>query len=533
MKASSPLPASFVIRGALVVDGSGRPEFPADVVVEEGTLRLAEPGTIADREVVNAADRIVAPGFIDVHSHADLAMFQDVELTHIHGSRLLQGVTTEVTGNCGFSPFPSPEERAAEATAFLAFVFGAAATTFPGFEEYAAAVETQGMACNVAPLVGHGTLRIAALGYEDREPTAAELARMQEALRAALAAGAFGLATGLCYTPATYAAPGEVRALVNLVAKAGAVYATHVRNETDGVGPALDEALAVAAETQVRLQVSHLKAAGHRNWGRATELLAQLDAARARGVDVTADVYPYTAGSTMLHSLLPPWLIDAGIDGMLARLADPGVRERVDRELQDGIAGWQNLGAAAGWDNVTIASASRHPEWEGRSITELGDASDRHPADTISRVLLSEGGRVVCIIEAMEAEDVRQFLGWDHTLIGSDGIPLPGTPHPRLTGTFPRVLGRCRDVFGSLAETVHRMTGAPARRFEIPRRGTIESGKVADLVVFDPDAVTDRGTYSQPWTAPAGIDHVFVGGRPAVWEGDLVDTTHGAVLRRR
>lgn len=528
----SVLPATFVLRGGNVVDGTGRSGYAADVVVDDGVIRLADPGAGVGAVIVDVDGLVVAPGFIDVHSHADLEMFLGPHASDVHECRLLQGVTTEVTGNCGFSPFPFPPHRSEEANAFLSFVFGGAARSFANLAAYAEAVSSVSMACNVAPLVGHGTLRAATLGYEDRPATEAELGQMERALQTALEQGAFGLASGLCYTPATFAVVAEVQALAARAARSGAIYATHVRNETDGVRDAVDEALAVAVATGVALHISHLKVAGRRNWGSAAELLARLDRARDRGIDVTADVYPYTAASTMLHSLLPPWLIDEGIDTMLGRLADPGVRARVAAELASGISGWQNLGHAAGWDRVTVASSPRHPEREGRSIVELADVSDLGPVDTIARILLAEGGQVVAVIEAMNEDDVRRFLGWDHTLVGSDGIPLPGKPHPRLTGTFPRVLGPYRDVYGGFEEAVHRMTGASAARFGIPRRGTIGDGQVADLVVVDPHRVRDTGTFANPWQRPTGVEHVFLAGRAAVWHGEVVDSSRGAVLRR-
>jgi N-acyl-D-amino-acid deacylase len=526
------LPARFVLRGGTVVDGTGRAGYPADVVVDDGIIQLADPGAGTGAAVVDVDGLVVTPGFIDAHSHADLEMFLGPEAVDVHECRLLQGVTTEVNGNCGFSPFPFPPERSEEAHKFLAFVFSTAARPFTTLAEYTEAVSSESLACNVAPLVGHGTLRAAALGYEDRPATEVEMGHMEAALQTALDQGAFGLASGLCYTPATFAGPEEVQTLAARAARAGAIYSTHVRNETDGVWDAVDEALAVAEATGVALHISHLKVAGRRNWGSAAELLARLDGARSRGIDVTADAYPYTAGSTMLHSLLPPWLINEGIDRMLDRLADPGVRARVAAELKSGIPGWQNLGQAAGWDHVTVASSPRHPEREGRSIVELADASDRGPVDTISRVLLAERGQVLAIMEAMNDDDVRQFLGWEHTVVGSDGIPLPGKPHPRLTGTFPRVLARYRDVYGSLEEAVHRMTGATASRFKIPRRGIIGDGRVADLVVIDPDRVRDTGTYDDPWQRPAGIEYVMLAGNAVVWHGEMLDSSCGAVLRR-
>jgi N-acyl-D-aspartate/D-glutamate deacylase len=531
MTLEPPLPDAFVVTGGLVIDGTGREPEHLDVVVDRGRLELRPPGGSTALPRLDVDGLAVSPGFIDVHSHADLEAMTPSGPDPLHPSRLRQGVTTEVTGNCGFSPFPVPDGATRECTKFLGFLFGSAATAFPDLGSYATEIETHGLASNIAPLVGHGTLRAAAIGMSDRAPTSAELESMSGALDLALSQGAFGLSTGLCYTPATFAASAEIEALAHVVARAGATYATHVRNETDGVREALAEALAVSRATGVRLHISHLKAGGRRNWGGGPELLTILAQARERGIDVTADAYPYTAGSTMLHSLLPPWLIDDGTDTLLIRLADPTVRQRVDSELESGVPGWQNLGSAAGWDRVTIASSPKHPQREGKSIDRLRDADDRGPADTIARLLLDEGGSVVAIIEAMDESDMREIVAWPHTLVGSDGIPLPGKPHPRLTGTFPRVLDQHRTA--SLSETVHKMTGYSARRFQIPQRGVIRDGHVADIVVFDPDTITDLGTYADPWQAPRGIPYVFIAGRAAVWEGEVVDASAGAVLRRR
>ncbi len=529
---SNVLPDTFVIRGASVVDGTGRPAFAADVTVKDGRLGVSEPGSVNGLHVLNADGLAVTPGFIDVHSHADLQAVLWSDDTDVHASRLLQGVTTEVVGNCGFSPFPVPASFAEEASTFLGIVLGAGAPTFEEFGQYADSVESAGPACNVAPLVGHGTLRVGTLGYEARAATADELDSMRLRLRVAMADGAFGLSSGLCYTPATFAGPSETRALAGLLAETGGIYATHVRNETDLIVESLTEAIDAVAGTGVPLNISHIKVAGRRNWGRSDEVLDLFEAARSRGVDLTADAYPYGAASTMLHSLLPPWLAEGGIPALLGRLTDGGVRARAALDLERGVAGWQNLGSAAGWDRVVVASAPGGPDVEGASIAGLALADDATPVDTIARLLTASGGEVVVVIDAMDDADVRRFLGWQHTLVGSDGIPRPGKPHPRLTGTFPRAVGRYRQAFGSFEEAVHRMTGKSAQRFSIPDRGRITDGAVADVVLVEPDAVIDTGTYQEPWSAPEGIRYVLMAGRPVVADREIVDGRSGRVLRR-
>jgi N-acyl-D-amino-acid deacylase len=524
------LPNEFVIRGGKVVDGTGAAAFAADIVVENGQVRLIKAGDASGLPAVDVNGLVVSPGFIDTHSHADLEPFLGDEL--VHASRITQGVTTEVVGNCGFSPFPVPTDHDKMVAQFLAVVFGPSAATFPDLDSYSTRISEVGLASNVATLVGHGTLRAGSLGYDNRKASDGEIDNMRTALERAMEAGAFGMSTGLCYTPATYAPLEEVQALAEVVAAAGGIYATHIRNETDLTEESIEEALFVSRTTGVPVHIAHLKVAGESNWRRSAELLALLDAARDRGIDVTADVYPYTAASTTLHSLLPPWTAEEGIERLYANLSDPAWRARVAGDLDHGVPGWQNLGTAAGWHNITIATSAGQPDWEGVSITDLADKTDRHPIDTIARVLDTNRGKVVVVIEAMDDSDVGNFLAWPHSVVGSDGIPLPGKPHPRLTGTFPRVLGRYRERLGSLEEAVRRMTGGSAALFQIPRRGVIADGMAADLVVFDEDVVMDRGTYSDPWQRPAGIHHVFLGGRLAVWESELVDGTAGSVLRR-
>lgn len=525
-----PFPDAFVIRDGLVVDGSGTDPDRFDVVVDHGMLQIQPPGSVSGLPIFDADGLAVTPGFIDAHSHADLEPFVSRHDPALHASRLVQGVTTEITGNCGFSPFPVLDFDSGETAAFLGILFGDSTVTFGDLDSYSTAIESEGLASNIAPLVGHGTLRAMSMGMDDRPPSRHESETMRRALTTALDDGAFGLSTGLCYSPATFASAAEIEALAAVAARADAIYATHVRNETDGIRAAIREAFEAGERTGVRLHVSHLKAAGRANWGQAGSLLAEFDQARTTGTDVTADVYPYTAGSTMLHSLLPPWLTDEGLDTMLTRLADPGVRSRVAGELTHGVAGWQNLGSAAGWERVTIASSPTHRHREGSSVAGLRDSGDANIADTIARLLLDERGRVVAIIHVMQDEDVRALLAWPQSLVGSDGIPLPGTPHPRLTGTFPRALSEYRT--DPLPRMVQKMTGSTADRFGIPGRGFLRSGFVADLVLVDPEAVRDRGTYADPWQPPVGIKGVLVSGAAAVWDGHVIETAAGRVLRR-
>lgn len=520
---------SLLFAGGRVIDGTGRPGFMADVSVSGGTVRLVRPGSGSAEQVIDVTGLVVAPGFIDAHSHADVA--NHLGEPSIDTARIAQGVTTEMVGNCGITCFPVDASNPDRASEFMSMVFGSAARPHEDLPSYAASVEAIGLPSNLAPLVGHGTLRAAALGYENRPASEPELDWMRNSLEQAMRDGAFGLSTGLCYTPATYAQTAEVVSLAAVVARYGGIYATHIRNETHLTFESLAEAVEVAELTGVDLHIAHLKLAGRPQWGRSSEVLDYLDGVRDRGVEVTADVYPYSAASTSLHSLLPPWTAEQGIDALHRHLGDPAWRDRVAEGLTNGVDGWQNLGSAAGWENVSIASAPGTPEVEGKTIAQLIEAGER-PIDAISRVLAANPGKCVVVIDAMLEEDMTRFLGWAHTVIGSDGIPLPGRPHPRLTGTFPRALGRYRDQMGGLERAVERMTGATASRFGLVRRGVLADGNVADMVIFDPDDVVDRGTFQDPWQQPMGVEHVLIGGTPAVRDGTVTGDLSGRVLAR-
>jgi N-acyl-D-amino-acid deacylase len=516
----------------LVVDGTGAPPVRSDCGVVGG--RIAMVGDLSDAfasNTVDVAELMVAPGFVDVHTHSDLAAFLEPDHDNIRLGSVRQGVTTEVSGNCGFSPFPAIPGAENTVAEYLKGIFGPPTRVFPTLDEMASAVEEAGLVINLAPLVGHNTLRAAVVGSEDRLATDVELEVMAGLLDQALARGAIGMSTGLAYTPGNYAPSAEVAHLARVVAAHGRIYATHVRNETDEVSGAIDEALEVAAETGVRLHLSHLKAAGRRNWGCMPEILEKLNDARRRGVDVTADMYPYPAGSTLLHTLLPVWINAGGVDALLSRLQDDEARREVVRQIDEGIPGWQNFVGAIGWDNVVVAGAAAHTSYEGRTIAELASAAGTSDIDFVSDLLIAERATVMIIIRAMSEDDVESALSWDHTMVGSDGVPVPGKPHPRIAGSFARVLGSHRGRQDDLMEAIRKMTSMPADRFGLRDRGRIEEGAVADIVVFDPLMAADRATYEEPLLPPKGIHHVLVDGVVVVADGNPTGATPGQVVR--
>ncbi|NUR59448.1 MAG: D-aminoacylase, partial [Catenulispora sp.] len=422
-----------------------------------------------------------------------------------------QGVTVEVAGNCGSSAFPG---------------------TFSGLAALSRAHKAVGRANHMVSLVGHGSLRAAVIGHEARAASEAEIARMAEVLDAALAAGAVGLSTGLIYTPGTYASTAEVTALARVAAQHRKPYVTHLRDEMSGVEDALKEAVAIARDSGAALHVSHHKTAGKYAWGRTETTLATLAELRESGMDVTCDVYPYTAGSTGLAAMLPPWAHDGGPARLLDRLRDPAQRDLMRTAIRDGVPGWENTVGNGGWDRISVACARNHPHYQGRTIAEIAASRGTDALDLVAELLVGEDGDVSIISHSMCEDDVRRVLAAPFAMIGSDGVPKRGLPHPRWAGTFSRVLGhysREAGLFG-LAEAVRKMTGATAARFGLAGRGVVHDGAHADLVVFDPERIADRATFEEPLAAPDGVRLVVVGGAMVVRDGEVLGARPGRVL---
>jgi N-acyl-D-amino-acid deacylase len=377
----------------------------------------------------------------------------------------------------------------------------------------------------VATYVGHGTLRIAAMGFENRPASAAELDRMKGMLAEALQAGAIGLSLGLMYTPGSYTSREELVELCSMLAEHDGLLATHIRGEGGSLIPSLEEVVWVATRSGCSLQVSHLKAAGRSNWGRVLRAMELLEGARSEGLDVACDVYPYTAGSTSMITLLPPWVLEGGVARALERLRDTDARKRIGEEIAREQGDWDNMVASTGWESVYVSSLSkgRDHDLEGKNLAQIGEERGEEPVECMMDLLLEQDGKVSMIFFHMAEDDVEEVLGWDHSLVASDSLHFQAEkPHPRSYGTFPRIIAKCVREDGTLTleQAVRKMTSFPARWFRLGRRGLVASGQAADLVVFDPDTVSDRATYEDPMRFPTGIDLVLVGGVKTV-EGGL------------
>jgi N-acyl-D-aspartate/D-glutamate deacylase len=505
--------------------------------VEGDRIAAVGPGLAApDAPVIDASGLLVAPGFIDVHSHSDF-FYLDVPSAE---SKVRQGVTTEVVGMCGFSPAPVGGEARRLLLEKMATALGARLSArWRGFGEFLDRLRALPLSVNVVPFVGHGAVRLAVVGPDARPASGDEMARMEALVGEAMDAGAFGLSTGLVYPPGVYAGTDEVVALARVVAARGGFYFTHIRGEAGTLEEAVAEAIEIGERSGAPVEVAHLKAAGRDHWPRLDRALARIEGARARGVDVTADVYPYTAGSTIMVNLLPEWALDGGVEALLQRLADPAVCRRLVEERMRPDGRWETPSGAVAWDEVQVATCSR-PALEGLTLQEIAAREGRTGAEAMLDLLRRERGDVSMIRFNQSEDNVMKVLAHPAVMVGSDSIaltagpgPHPGKPHPRTYGTFPRVLGRYvrEKQLLTWEAAIHKMTGMAAARLGLRERGLVQPGLLADLAIVDPATVADAATYRDPHRHAVGIPWVIVNGRVVVERGEPRPQAAGRVLR--
>ena len=525
----------IIIKHGTVVDGTGTPGISADVGINGGQITAIAPSLEgeATREI-DASGQIVSPGFIDVHTHSDFTLLDAPGAD----SKIRQGITTEVVGNCGFSPGPVSTGNRELVKEYSAFLNPTLSWNWESLGEYYQQVQDQGCALNIVPLVGHGAVRIAAMGFAQRPPTASELLQMQHLVGAALEDGVFGISSGLVYTPGCYGDTEELIALAKVVSEAGGIYATHMRGEGDTLETSIAEALRIGAEAEISVQISHLKASGRDNWHKMEQALQMLQDGRDQGIKVDADIYPYVAGSTTMTSLFPAWTLEGGMERFLTRLADLDTRQRIIDEVQGGKDGWSRANGALDWDDVVIASCQNQTQFEGQTLAQIATTMGRDPAHAMMDFLLAEDGKASIILFMMSEENVALGIAHPMLMIGSDSLALAagrgGKPHPRTYGTFPRVLGKYVRDEGliSLEDGVRKMTSMAAAKLGLTDRGVLATGKAADLTIFDAATVNERSTFEDPHQYPTGIEYVIVNGQIVVEHGHQHPVLSGQVLSK-
>lgn len=521
----------IIIKNGTIIDGTGTPMFRGDVGIRDGMV--VEIGNLhndrAETEI-DATNKYVAPGFIDVNNHSDTywRIFHDPNLE----SLLYQGVTTIIGGNCGSSLAPLASHDVMRSiqkwTDMKSISFN-----WLSMKEFLAEVEKKKIALNFGSLVGHGTLRRGFVGDEVRDISPAEMKSMKKMLTQAMKEGALGFSTGLVYTHAKLASSREIAELAEIVKKYNGVYTTHIRGESHELIRAVEEAVRIAQVTGVRLQISHLKAMGKKNWGLMEEALNIIETARTSGIDVHFDVYPYTSTGSVLYILLPDWVTEGGRNMMLARLKDPETRSRVAKEMRENDHDYSK---------ITISISALDKTLNRKRIVDIAKVQGKTVEDTIIDVLIASEGRVVTMMEVLSEKNVDKGVINPFSMISSNGSgynishrETGEVVHPRNFGSFPRVLAdyvRGRGVVG-WEEAVRKMSGLPAEKFKIEKRGILAKGNHADVVVFDPALIQDKATIEDPYQYCEGIEWVIINGQLALKRGLIAENRAGEVIRRK
>lgn len=527
--------ARTLLQNGIIVDGSGQPAFTGNVAIDNG--RIVEVGVFegfSSDLVIDVTDLIIAPGFIDSHSHSTLKIFEDPYAE----AKTRQGITTEIFGQDGISLAPLPTKYISPWRKNLAGLEGDSDIIDWRHETtagYLQLLEQTGIGPNVGYLAPHGNIRMEAMGLTQRHATASEISLMKEITRRELESGALGLSTGLIYIPCAYADTSELIELNRVVAEYDGVFVVHQRSEADEILASMEEIFHIGRESGVKLHFSHFKVCGKNNWDKIDRIIELLDQARDEGLQVSFDQYPYVAGSTMLGVILPPWAHDGGTDRLLERLHDPQLRRQMVRDIESGLPNWDNFVEFAGLDQIFVTSVKTDANRDliGKNLVDIGRMRGKTPYDAAFDLLRDEENAVGMVDFYGKEEHIVRFLCRPEQNLCTDGL-LGGTPHPRAFGAFPRVLGKYvrEERVLSLESAVRKMTAKTAEVFGLSERGRVAVGYCADLVVFDPQTVLDRGTFINPRQYPDGIRHVLVNGELVLQNGQLLKSTRaGRVLR--
>jgi dihydroorotase/N-acyl-D-amino-acid deacylase len=526
----------LIIRNGHIIDGTGSPWYSGDIGIVNG--RIAQIGTLAGaqaRRVIDAQGRVVAPGFIDMLGQSELSILVNPHLP----SKIFQGITTEITGEGGSVAPLNKKIIASDRGGFSHYKIKPDWLTF---RDYFARLEKQGMGINLASFVGATQVRRVVLGEVNRAPTASELEQMKGLVREAMQQGAVGVSSALQYSPAPYAKTEELIALAGEAARFGGIYATHMRNEGDGINAALDEAFRIGREAHIPVEIWHLKAAGKPNWNRMPEIVARIDAARASGVDVGADTYAYPAWFNSFSAFIPPWAHDGGEFNMVERLKDPALRARIRQEMLTADSSWDNEWQEINGPEDILISVVQNPELlalQGKTVQQIAREQNKDAIDTIFDLLIGDPGIDVAVF-AMNEKDVALALEqpWVSICNDSQGTAPDGFlgkehPHPRAYGTFPRILRKYvrEDKLLSLPDAIRKFSALPAQRMRLTDRGVLKQGLWGDIVIFDPEKIRDVATFENPNQLSEGMEYVLVNGVPVIDGGKMTNALPGKVLR--
>lgn len=527
-----------LIKNATIVDGSGAPAYQANLFIKDDKIekieKIGELQEVIADQIIDANGLVVAPGFIDTHSHSDL----DVLLRPQVLPKVMQGITTEVLGQDGVSMAPLPLAYISDWRKNIAGLDGVSDEidwTYQTTDQYLKMIEKVGPGINECYLVPHGNIRMEAMGLDSRQPTEEEIEKMREITRREMEAGAFGLSTGLIYIPCAYSESREIIEMCKVVAEYDGVFVIHQRSEADTIVNSMNEVIDIGRKSGVRVHWSHFKVAGKKNWDKIDIVLSLLEKAKAEGIRVSFDQYPYVAGSTMMGAILPPWVHNGGTNKVIERLRDPELRKKMRYDMEHGIPGWDNFVDFAGFENIFVTSVitEKNQDAVGLSITQLAELRNLDPFTAAFDLLMEEENAVGMVDFYGKEEHVKQFMARPEMNACTDGLLAPGKPHPRLYGSFPRILGKYvrEDKIMALEEAVRKLTSKAAEAMNLKNRGLIKEGYFADLTIFNPDTIEDKGTFIEPIQYPVGIEYVIVNGKVAVEHGTHTTICNGMVIR--
>jgi len=520
-----------VIKNGTVVDGTGNRRFESDICIKNGRiLEVSKDLPTTGVSVMDASNLVVSPGFIDTHSHDDWGVLLDPCNFH----SMQQGVTTVLCGQCGSSPYPLTPKAKEYVSIQLSEEIPS--TEWSSLDEYMKLLEEIGIGINFAFLVGHGSIRTAVMGMDEKKATTDEMDEMCKLAGECMDSGAFGLSTGLIYPPGVFSDLEEVCRVTEVIARYSGTYVTHMRDEGDRVIESIKETREIGRQCSVPVHISHHKVSGVKNWGKSVGTLKLIEEINESGQRMTADAYPYTAGSTNLAALLPPWVHDGGEAKMKERLASPDCRERIRTYILE-RSDWQNfIQQIPGWDCVLLTSSKSHKEFQGKNISDIARMTGKDPMEVVFDLCLNDGYHASMVIFMMDNEDVERIICHPVVMVGSDSSAASkdAYTHPRAYGAFTKILGeflREKHLL-NLEEAVRKMTLLPAKTFGLTNKGCICKGYDADLVIFDPEKVGDRATYEDPTGLSVGVEKVIIGGELVYSQGEVVEKKAGRIVRR-
>lgn len=523
-----------LIKEGLIYDGKGSKPFRADMAIKDGKIFLIKSKIEKKAQtIIDAKNKAVTPGFIDTHGHSDIISWAMKD----YDFKIRQGVTTEVMGSCGLSVAPCNSKYLDLLDKYIETIKCGLdfEWKWESFSQYLNYVEEQSLVNNLIPFVGHGTIRMAVMGFSEKSPNQTELKSMQQLVRKALEAGAFGLSAGLVYPPGNYGDFKELVALNEIVSEFSGVFSVHMRNESDNLLLAIEEVIKIAQRTDVKLLISHFKSMGQSNWNKLDKALELIKEAQDSGVSVWVDQYPYTANSTFLNALVPPGELNQGLEDFLQKLENDNYAKKIISKIELNKGGnWENFVAnAGGWEGVMLLSLPNTPKWNGKFITDIAQETNKKPGEVFIDLLLKNRGHGLVINFTMSEENVKKIMKKPFQMFGSDGLPGESGGHPRLYGTFPKIFN---DFTGhnsvlNLPEAVKKMTSLPAQVFDLKNRGVIAEGKIADINIIDFDNFRDRATYQNPMRPPTGVKAVLLAGEIVLNDDKLAKNEFGKVLR--